>query len=135
MLLLADTITFLITALIVNTITSPPRPGTPPTSPWTVLRSWSFLLASGSQVMLALNTVVLTLMLPLWIITRTTAPPATISALLRDPRPPAHVVILCGCQRLDAPRVASPCLATQGSSSDTLDWTHRRDVRVRTAAR
>jgi MFS transporter len=82
--LFADTLTFLLTAAIITRIARPPRSASPSSSesPWTVLRSGHFLLASTSQAMLSLNALLLTLTLPLWIITRTIAPPATIGALL-----------------------------------------------------
>jgi predicted MFS family arabinose efflux permease len=81
--LLLDSATFVVAAVLVATLAVPAAPQPPaPTSPWAVLRSRTFLLASAGQALLSLTTLVLTLALPLWIITSTDAPPSLIGLLI-----------------------------------------------------
>jgi MFS family permease len=83
--LLLDALTFALTALVVARIRTPaliPASTGSPSSAWGVLRNHHFLLASAAQALMSLSAVVLTLTLPLWIVSRSVAPAWVISVLL-----------------------------------------------------
>lgn len=81
-ILIADALTFALTAAIIAGVNQPaPSLPRPSTSSFEVLRNRTFLLASSGQALLSLNTLILTLALPLWIL-RTEAPPGLVGALI-----------------------------------------------------
>ncbi|MFF0152175.1 MFS transporter [Micromonospora sp. NPDC005203] len=82
-LVVGNVATYLVSALLIMRLPSfPParRPLRP--KPGRALRDGWFLTVAGASAVLSLHGVVLTLVLPLWLVTRTDAPLVTISALL-----------------------------------------------------
>jgi hypothetical protein len=86
LLVLGNAGTYVISAVLVRrlpvrsaasgpTIAAPARPGR-------ALRDFRFLAASGTAAVISLHSVVLTLVIPLWVVSRTAAPAATVSAVL-----------------------------------------------------
>jgi len=78
----ADALTFFLAAVAVWRVRERAPSRAPASSVWPVLRNRRFLLASIAQALLSLSTVVLTLTLPLWIISRSVAPAWVIGTLL-----------------------------------------------------
>lgn len=81
--LIGDALTFIIVAIVISTIRVP-RPGTEarPEPLRRVVGNRAFVAASLSQGLLSVNTTLLTVALPLWIVTRDAAPDATVGLLL-----------------------------------------------------
>ncbi|MBM7493694.1 uncharacterized protein (DUF983 family) [Micromonospora luteifusca] len=83
LLLVGNVTTYLVSAALIMRLPSfPPvrRPVRP--KPGRVLRDGWFLAVAGASAVLSLHWVALTLVLPLWVVTRTDAPPVTVSAVL-----------------------------------------------------
>ena len=81
--LVIDGLTFAVAAAVVAGVTAPVTSRTGgSTAPMEVLRDRTFLLASTGQALLSLNTLILTLALPLWILTRTDASPSVVGMLI-----------------------------------------------------
>ncbi|MFG1873009.1 MFS transporter [Micromonospora arborensis] len=83
LLVLGNVATYLISAALIMRLPSfPParRPFRP--TPGRALRDGRFLAVAGASAVLSLHWVALTLVLPLWVVTRTDAPPVTVSAVL-----------------------------------------------------
>ncbi|MGS2619091.1 MFS transporter [Micromonospora sp. LZ34] len=84
LLVLGNVVTYLVSAALVLRL-----PGYPPAAvpagrrrPARALRDGRFLAVSAASAVLSLHWVVLTLVLPMWVVTRTGAPPTTVSAVL-----------------------------------------------------
>jgi len=83
LLVVGNAATYLLSAaLLMRLPAGPPRPVTGPRRPGRPLRDVPFLAVSGASAVLSLHWVVLTLVLPLWVVGRTDAPPVTVSAVL-----------------------------------------------------
>ncbi|MET8041085.1 MFS transporter [Micromonospora sp. NPDC005215] len=83
LLVVGNAATYLVSAALIMRL-----PGYPPVrrllrpKPGRALRDGWFLAVAGASAVLSLHWVALTLLLPLWVVTRTDAPPVTISAML-----------------------------------------------------
>jgi len=78
-----NALTYLISAGLLMRLPSMPRAAAaPPPSARGVLRDWRFLLVSAAAAVLGLHQVLLALVLPLWIVGRTSAPTVMISVVL-----------------------------------------------------
>lgn len=84
-LVLGNAVTYLLSAaLLLRLPAYPPAPGDPAGRPrWPrALRDGRFLAVSGASAVLALHLTTLTLVVPLWTVTRAGAPPPVVSAVL-----------------------------------------------------
>ncbi|MEH1056578.1 MFS transporter [Micromonospora sp. CPCC 206171] len=87
-LVVGNAITYLVSAALLMRLPGYPPPATPgrarPATPGRAraLRDLPFLAVSGASAVLALHATVLTLVVPLWTVSRTGAPPAVVSAVL-----------------------------------------------------
>ncbi|MFC5922236.1 MFS transporter [Micromonospora vulcania] len=83
LLVVGNVATYLVSAALVRRL-----PAYPPTrrpvrqGPGRALRDGPFLAVAGASAVLSLHSVALTLVLPLWVLARTDAPPVTMSAVL-----------------------------------------------------
>ncbi|MEU8219179.1 MFS transporter [Micromonospora taraxaci] len=83
LLVLGNVATYLVSAALIMRLPSyppvrrPVRPG-----PGRALRDGRFLAVAGASAVLSLHWVALTLILPLWVVARTDAPPVTVAAVL-----------------------------------------------------
>jgi hypothetical protein len=83
LLVVGDAATYLISAVLILRLPPLPRVSTGVrSSPGQALRDRRFMAASGAAAVLSLHSVVLTLIIPLWIVSRTAAPAAAASAVL-----------------------------------------------------
>ncbi len=83
LLVVGNATTFLVSAVLLLRLPAyPARPATGPRRPGRPLRDLPFLAVSGASAVLSLHWVVLTLVLPLWVVGHTDAPPVTVSAVL-----------------------------------------------------
>jgi hypothetical protein len=83
LLVLGNVATYLVSAALIMRLPSYPpvrRPVRP--RPGRALRDGRFLAVAGASAVLSLHWVALTLILPLWVVTRTDAPPVTVAAVL-----------------------------------------------------
>ncbi|MDH6466203.1 MFS family permease [Micromonospora sp. A200] len=82
-LVVGNAITYLVSAALLMRLPGYPPPARPATSGRArALRDRPFLAVSGASAVLALHATVLTLVVPLWTVSRTGAPPAVVSAVL-----------------------------------------------------
>ncbi|MEU7585541.1 MFS transporter [Micromonospora sp. NPDC049230] len=83
LLVVGNAATYLVSAALIMRL-----PGYPPvrrprrTGPGRALRDGRFLAVAGASAALSLHWVALTVLLPLWVVTRTDAPPVLVSAML-----------------------------------------------------
>ncbi|WP_433131895.1 MFS transporter [Micromonospora sp. CA-240977] len=83
LLVVGNAATYLVSAALIMRL-----PGYPPVRravrprPGRALRDWRFLAVAGASAVLSLHWVALTLLLPLWVVTRTDAPPVLVSVML-----------------------------------------------------
>ncbi|MGN9777358.1 MFS transporter [Micromonospora sp. H33] len=83
LLVVGDAVTYLLSAALLMRLPAyPPTRVTGPRRPGRPLRDLPFLAVSGASAVLSLHWVVLTLVLPLWLVGHTDAPPVTVSAVL-----------------------------------------------------
>lgn len=83
LLVIGNAATYLLSAALLMRLPAyPPVRVAGPRPPVRPLRDRPFLAVSGASAVLSLHWVVLTLVLPLWIVGRTDAPPVTVSAVL-----------------------------------------------------
>ncbi|MDG4780416.1 MFS transporter [Micromonospora sp. WMMD961] len=83
LLVLGNVATYLLSAALIMRLPSYPpvrRPVRP--RPGRAVRDGRFLAVAGASAVLSLHWVALTLILPLWVVTRTDAPPVTVAAVL-----------------------------------------------------
>ncbi|WP_192580412.1 hypothetical protein [Micromonospora sp. ALFpr18c] len=83
MLVVGNVVTYLVSAALIMRLPAYPparRPVRP--RPGRALRDGPFLAVAGASAVLSLHWVALTLVLPLWVVTRTDAPPVTVAAVL-----------------------------------------------------
>ncbi|MET7864888.1 MFS transporter [Micromonospora taraxaci] len=83
LLVLGNVATYLVSAALIMRLPSYPpvrRPVRP--RPARALRDGRFIAVAGASAVLSLHWVALTLILPLWVVTRTDAPPVTVAAVL-----------------------------------------------------
>ncbi|TNH26178.1 MFS transporter [Micromonospora orduensis] len=83
MLVLGNVVTYLVSAALIMRLPAypPARRAVRPRA-GRALRDGPFLAVAGASAVLSLHWVALTLVLPLWVVTRTDAPPVTVSAVL-----------------------------------------------------
>ncbi|MET8230762.1 MFS transporter [Micromonospora sp. NPDC005298] len=83
LLVLGNVATYLVSAALIMRLPEypPVRRGVRPRA-GRALRDWPFLAVAGASAVLSLHWVALTLVLPLWVVTRTAAPLVTVSAVL-----------------------------------------------------
>jgi hypothetical protein len=86
LLALGNAVTYLMSAVLVLRLPAMPPAPAPDVGlrnvPGRALRDWRFLVASAASGVISLYSVVLTLIIPLWIVARTAASPAVVSAVL-----------------------------------------------------
>jgi hypothetical protein len=83
LLVIGDAATYAISALLLMRLPPLPRVSASATGrPRRALRDGPFLAASGAAAVISLHSVVLTLIIPLWMVSRTGAPAAAVSAVL-----------------------------------------------------
>jgi MFS family permease len=83
LLVIGNALTYLVSAgLIMRLPPFPPAPTTARTGGWEALRDKPFLAVSAMSAVMALHSVVLGLVVPLWIATQTQAPRAMVSGVL-----------------------------------------------------
>jgi MFS family permease len=86
LLVLGNAVTYLLSAVLVLRLPAlPPGPARArglPALPRRAVRDLRFLAASTASGVISLHSVVLTLIIPLWVVSRTAAPPAVVSAVL-----------------------------------------------------
>jgi MFS family permease len=83
LLVIGNVLSFLISAgLIMRLPSLPPDPAASRALGWRALRDWPFLAVTAASAVMAVHSVVLTLVVPLWIATQTSAPRAMVSAVL-----------------------------------------------------
>ncbi|MEU8184022.1 MFS transporter [Micromonospora sp. NPDC049044] len=83
LLVVGNVVTYLVSAALILRLPSyPPVRRAVRPLPGRALRDWRFLAVAGSSAVLALHSVALTVVLPLWVVARTDAPLVTVSAVL-----------------------------------------------------
>ncbi|MER7587592.1 MFS transporter [Micromonospora sp. NPDC127501] len=83
LLVLGNVATYLVSAVLIMRLPSyPPVRRAVRPRPARALRDWRFLAVAGASAALSVHGVVLSLILPLWVVSHTDAPPVTVAAVL-----------------------------------------------------